>query len=92
MPSRRFRCGQESHLEVWEGSESPPKVREWSRGCSGGPPAGLGVVSNPNWRSGRGREAIHDVRNGSGGPSEGPGGVERLSQRSGRPSCRSGSG
>ena len=67
--------GREDHLEVREGSGSPPVGSE-------GHPGGLGVVGRPTWRSGsptrkfsRGwkthlevRKAQPDVREGVGGP------------------------
>ena len=81
---------REALPEVWEGSRGPC-------GGLGGLPEGLGGVSRPYWRSGRGVEALPkvwealpDVWEGLGGPPGGPEGLSRSSRRFKRPSRRFG--
>ena len=53
---------------------------------------GPGEVGRPSRQSGKGREALPRVREGSEGPPGGPAGLESPSRRSGRLSQRSGNG
>ena len=50
------------------GQEALPEFRVWSGSFS----VGLGVVGRPSRRSGSGRKALAEVREGSEGPPGGP--------------------